>query len=171
VYSLWLVPGADTTARRQLQATITELAAGHEDAPVFEPHITVFGGIDEERTVLEETTQTFAAGTDPLELSFEGVSWSTTRHQCIFLVVEPTLELVKLHRSAREEFDEPNTAYHPHLSLIYSEMDLEDRRDVAQSIDTMALPSGITCHRLELVDTIGPESEWETLVSLPLSIS
>lgn len=120
VYSLWLVPGADTTVRRQLQATITELAAGHEDAPVFEPHVTVFAGIDEERTVLEETTQTFAAGTDPLELSFEGVSWSTTRHQCIFLVVEPTLELVELHRSARDTVDGRSAAFHPHFSLVYT---------------------------------------------------
>jgi 2'-5' RNA ligase len=155
--------------RHQLRATIMELAAGHGDAPVFEPHVTVLGGIDGKHTALEETTRALAARTAPLELAFEGVHWSTTRHQCVFLVVEPTLELVKLHRSAREEFDEPNTAYHPHLSLIYSEMDLEDRRDVAQSIDTTTLPSGITCHRLELVDTTGAESEWETMASVPLS--
>ena len=171
VYSLWLVPGADTTARRQLQATIAELAAEHEDAPVFEPHVTVCGGIDGKRTTLEETARVMAARTDPLEVAFEGVRWSTTRHQCVFLVVEPTLELVELHRSAREAVGGPSAAYHPHLSLVYSEMDVADRRDVAQSIDTTALPSGIMCHRLELVDTTDSESEWETVVSVPLSDS
>jgi 2'-5' RNA ligase len=169
VYSLWLVPGADTTPRRQLRTTITELAAGHADAPVFEPHVTVLGGIGDERAALEERTRTLAAQAVPLELAFEGVHWSTTRHQCVFLVVEPTLELVELHRSAQEAVDGSSTAYHPHLSLIYSEMDLADRRDVAQSIDTTALPNSITCHRLTLVDTTGSESEWETVVSVPLS--
>ena len=169
VYSFWLVPGRDKRARRQLQATITELAAGYEDAPVFEPHITVLGGINREATALEETTQALAARMVPLELAFEGVHWSTTRHQCVFLVVTPALELVELHRSAREAVEEPSAAYHPHLSLIYSEMELADRSDVAQSIDTTALPNSITCHRLELVDTTGPESEWETVVSVPLS--
>lgn len=168
-YSLWLIPGADTTAHRQLQTTITELTAEHEDAPIFEPHVTVIGGIDGERAALEETTRALAARIEPLKLTFEGVCWSTTRHRCVFLVVEPTLELVKLHRSAQEAVDGPSAAYHPHLSLVYSEMNFAERRDVAQSIDTAALPSGFTCQTLELVDTTGPEPEWETIVSVPLS--
>jgi 2'-5' RNA ligase len=169
VYSLWLVPAAGSSARRRLQATITELAAGHEDAPVFEPHVTVIGGIDGERAALEETTRALAARTDPLELAFESVRWSTTRHQCVFLLVEPTLELVELRQSAREAVGGPNSAYHPHLSLAYSDMDLADRRDIAQSVDMAALPSHITCQTVELVETTGPESEWEAVVSVPLS--
>ena len=170
-YSLWLVPGAETAARRQFRATITELAERHEDAPVFEPHVTVVGGIDSERTALEETTRTLAARTAPLELAFESVRWSTTRHQCVFLAVEPTLELLDLRRSAREAIGESTGAYHPHLSLVYSAMDLTERRDVAQSIDTRALPGSMTCQALVLVDTTGPESEWEAIVSVPLSDS
>ena len=168
-YSLWLVPGVETTAHRQLQAAITELAERVEDAPIFEPHVTVIGDIDGERAALEDTTRTLAARTAPLELAFEGVHWSTTRHQCVFLSVEPTLELLDLRRSAREAIGGSTAAYHPHLSLVYSEMGLTERRDVTQSIDTAALPRGITCRALVLMDTTGPESEWETLVSVPLS--
>ncbi|MDB2252219.1 2'-5' RNA ligase family protein [Halorubrum ezzemoulense] len=168
-YSLWLVPGTETTARRQLRATITELAERYEDAPVFEPHVTVIGGIDGERGALKETTRTLAARIAPLELTFEGVRWSTTRHQCVFLLVEPTLELLDLRRSAQEAIGGSTAAYHPHLSLVYSDMDLAERRDVAQSIDMAGLPDSITCQALALVDTTGAESEWETLVSVPLS--
>lgn len=168
-YSLWLVPGTETTAHRQLQATIRELAERFEDAPAFEPHVTVIGGIDGERAALEETTRTLATRTAPLELAFDGVRWSTTRHQCVFLPVEPLLELMEVRWSARESINGSTMAYHPHLSLVYSEMDLTERRDVAQSIDTAALPGSIMCQALALVDTTGPESEWETLVSVPLS--
>ena len=169
IYSLWLIPGVDTTVYRRLKTTITELAAEHEDAPVFEPHITVVGGIDSERTVLKETTQTLANQTDPLTVAVEGVRWSTTRHQCVFLAVEPTLELGELHQSARKAVNKPATAYHPHLSLIYSEMDLAERRDIARSIDMAMLPDSLTCQRLQLIDTTGAESEWETAVSVRLS--
>ncbi|WP_311173091.1 2'-5' RNA ligase family protein [Halobellus ordinarius] len=169
VYSLWLVPAPGSSARRRLQATITGLAAEHEDAPVFEPHVTVTGGINGERAALKETTRALATQTDPLELAFESVRWSTTRHQCVFLLVEPTLALVELRQSAREAVGRPNSAYHPHLSLVYSEMDLADRRDVAQSIDMATLPSDITCQTVELVETTGSESEWETVVSVLLS--
>lgn len=168
-YSLWLVPGTETPAHRQLRATITELADRVEDAPVFEPHVTVIGGIDGERVALEETTRTLAARTAPLELAFEGVRWLTTRHQCVFLSVEPTLDLMEVRRWAREAIDRSTAAYHPHLSLVYSEMYLTERRDVAQSIDTAGLPGRITYQSLALVDTTGPESAWETLVSIPLS--
>ncbi|WP_158293462.1 2'-5' RNA ligase family protein [Halorubrum sp. SS7] len=168
-YSLWLVSGAETTAHRQLQATITELAERVEDAPVFGPHVTVVGGIDDERTALEETTRTLAARTAPL--AFDGVRWSTTRHQCGFLSLVPTLELMEVHRSAREAISGSTAAYYPHLSLVYSEMDLTERRDFAQSIDTATLPGSITCQALALVDTTESESEWETVVAVPLSES
>jgi hypothetical protein len=83
--------------------------------------------------------------------------------------VEPTLELLDLRRSARQAIGASTAAYHPHLSLVYSEMGLTERRDVAQSIDTAAFPGSMTWQALALVDTTGPESEWETLVSVPLS--
>lgn len=155
---LWLVPAAGTTAHRQVQATITQLAAEHEDAPVFEPHVTLVGGIDGERAALQ-TAQTLAGWTEPVELTFESIHWSTMRHQCIFVLVEPTLELTQLHWSAHEPVTGSTAAYHPHLSLIYSDMDLADRRDVAQSIDIAALPSSITCQTMKLIETTGPESE------------
>jgi 2'-5' RNA ligase len=169
-YSFWPVPGVEMTAHRQLRAAITELAERVEDAPVFEPHVTVIGGIDGERGALEETTRTLADRTIPLELTFDGVRWSTTRHQCVFLPVTLTLELLELRRSVREAIGGLTAAYHPHLSLVYSDMDLAERRDVAQSIDTGALPDSVTCQALALVDTTGPESEWEPLVSVPLSV-
>jgi hypothetical protein len=123
-YSLWLVPGTEATARRQLRATITRLADRYEDAPVFEPHVTVVGGIDGERGALEKTTRTLAARTTSLELTFGGVRWSTMRHQCVFIPVTPTLELLELRRSTREAFGGSTVAYHPHLSLVYGDMDL-----------------------------------------------
>jgi GTP:adenosylcobinamide-phosphate guanylyltransferase len=110
-----------------------------------------------------------ATRTEPIELAFESIHWSTTRHQCVFLLVKPTLELIELHRSAHEAVTGSTAAYQPHLSLIYSDKDLTERRDVAQSIDMAALPSSIICQTMKLVDTTGLESEWETVAAVSLS--
>ena len=84
--------------------------------------MTVIGGIDGERTALEGTTRMLAARIELLELAFDGVRWSTTRHQCVFLVVEPALELIERHQSAREAIDGPRTVSHPCLRLVSSEI-------------------------------------------------
>ena len=168
-YSLWLVPDEETAAYRQLQATIADLADGQADAPVFEPHITVVGGINGERDSLREAMRTLGSHRAPIEVAFASVRWSTTRHQCVFLLAEPTLELFELHTSARDAVDASKDAYHPHLSLLYSDTDLKRRRAVAQSIDSASLPSRITCRTLTLVETTGSEPEWETIASVALS--
>jgi len=168
-YSLWLAADEETAAYRQLQATIADLADGQADAPVFEPHITVVGGISGERDSLRDTLETLGSHRAPIEVAFASVRWSTTRHQCVFLLAEPTLELFELHTSARDAVDASKDAYHPHLSLLYSDIDLKRRRAVAQSIDSASLPSRITCRTLTLVETTGSEPEWETIASVALS--
>ena len=168
-YSLWLAPDESTAAYRQLEAAITNLANAHDDAPVFEPHITVVGGINDEPDLLREMMRTLGSHRAPIEVTFESVRWSTTRHQCVFLLVEPTLELFELHAFARDAVNATNDAYHPHLSLLYSDMDLKRRREVAQSIDTASLPSRMTCRTLKLVETARSEPEWQTIASVSLS--
>ena len=168
-YSLWLAPDEETAAYRQLQAVISDLADAHHDAPVFEPHVTVVGGINDERDSLRDTLQTLGTHRAPLEVAFESVRWSTTRSQCVFLLAKPTLELFELHTSARDATDVSKEAYYPHLSLLYSDMGLKRRRAVAQSVDSASLPSRITCRTLTLVETSGSEPEWEAIASVALS--
>ena len=92
---------------------IADLAAKH-DAVAFEPHITVVGGINGDCTTLTEMTRSFTAETSPLSVTFGDVRCSTTRHQCIFLLVDPS----KVCELARGALGLPCEAYLPHLSLV-----------------------------------------------------
>lgn len=167
-YSIWLAPNAETPAYRRLQETIAECAAAH-DTPVFEPHITVIGGVSRTRSSLTETLRRLAAETPPLEVAFEGVRCSTTRHQCVFLSVRPSPTLLNLHESARETVGEPPLAYHPHLSLVYGDLGIDRRFEITDSLDTESLPGQIECSVLTLVDTTGPEAAWDPVASVSLS--
>ena len=61
-YSIWLVPDRGTDAYQQLDKVIGEYAQRFEDAPEFEPHITVVGGVEGDESVLEEGVQSLAEG-------------------------------------------------------------------------------------------------------------
>lgn len=163
MYSVWLVPDRGSEAYQQLEETIEEYAQLDEDAPEFEPHITVVGGIQDSESVLEEGVQSLAEGQAVFDIEFTGVQCSTTRHQCVFLLVEPTAEVLSLHQEAVEVFDVDDGMYVPHLSLIYSDMDVEERLDLAESIDMSTFPSTVQVGELVLVKTTGPVSEWETV--------
>ncbi|MFC4407893.1 2'-5' RNA ligase family protein [Haloarchaeobius iranensis] len=162
-YSLWLVPDRDAAAYRQLEETIRELATGQEDAPEFEPHVTVLGGIRGDQDLITERTEELVGNRESLELSFTAVHCSTTKHQCVFLLIQPTRELLSLHQTAAELFDTNPGMYVPHLSLIYSEMSIADRVSMVESIDLEALPATVRTDTLAVVDTTGEVSEWRTI--------
>lgn len=163
IYSVWLVPDRGSEAYQQLKETIEEYAQLDEDAPEFEPHITVVGGIQGIESVLEEGVQSLAEGQAVFDVKFTRTQCSTTRHQCVFLLVEPTAEVLSLHQESVEVFDVDDGMYVPHLSLIYSDMDVEERLDLAELIDMSAFPSTVQVGELVLVKTTGPVSKWETV--------
>lgn len=163
VYSVWLVPDRGTTAYQQLEKTIEEYAQLYEDASEFEPHITVVGSIQGDESVLEGGIRDLAEGQDRFDVRFTRVQCSTTRHQCVFLMVKPTVELLSLHREAVAVFDVDPGMYVPHLSLIYSDMSIEERLEVVESLNTSAFPSTVQIGEVALVKTTGTVPEWETV--------
>jgi 2'-5' RNA ligase len=167
-YSLWLTLDDDTQAATQFQSVIDNLADAHDDAPTFEPHVTVVGGIAGDHQRLTRATQELAAAAEPVDLHFGDVQCSTTSHQCVFVLADPSLELLRLRRQAMGVLGRPAAMYVPHLSLIYSEMDLEHRFAVAEAIDTTALPAQARFTTVELVDTTGPVTSWESSCSVRL---
>ena len=167
-YSLWLVPDRRSTAYRDLQATIAELATAY-DTPEFEPHVTLLGGISGTADEVLETTETIVQTHEALSLSLKTIQCSTTRHQCVFALVEATLPLLSLRQTAVREFGVTGEMYVPHLSLIYSDMPLKERFAVVDSVNRSSLPTAMMADELAVVETSGSVSEWSQVTSYQLS--
>jgi 2'-5' RNA ligase len=167
-YSLWLVPNRKSTAYRDLQATIAELATAH-DTQEFDPHVTLLGGISGPVDRVLETTESLAEAHQALSLSLETIQCSTTRHQCVFALVEATLPLLSLRQTAAREFGLTREMYVPHLSLIYSDMPLGERFTVVDSLNRSSLPTAVLADELAVVETSGFASEWSQITSYQLS--
>ncbi|MGQ3330773.1 2'-5' RNA ligase family protein [Halorubrum sp. FL23] len=167
-YSIWLTLEESSSAHAQLKRVIDTLAHTYDDAPAFEPHLTLVGGIDGDRQRLAHTVSALGEETEPSELDISGVQCSTTAHQCVFCLVEPSLQLLQLRRQAMTTLERPEAMYVPHLSLIYSDMGLDQRVALADAIDPAALPNQVRVTTIEVVETSGPVTDWESVCTVPL---
>lgn len=167
-YSIWLVPDVDSDAYRTLDALIGDFAESYADAPDFEPHVTVLGGVEAEQATVEDRTRDLLADRGPFDLAVGDVSCATTTHQCVFLLIDPSLTVMRLYRRATELFGSAESMYVPHLSLVYSDMPLEERRDLVGAVDVDALPDRIRVETVAVVDTDGAVPEWERVASVSL---
>jgi len=167
-YSVWLLPDSSGPASQQLETRISEYARAYKDAPEFAPHITVVGSVPGDEQTLADRVQSLAAEQGPFEVSFATVQCSTTEHQCVFLLVTPTRELLSLQQRAVALFEASNEMYVPHLSLVYSDMSIEQRFELMESLDTSSLPDTATVTTMALVDTSGPVADWEPVRTVHL---
>lgn len=161
-YSIWLQPDPDSSEYHQLTELIDEYSQQYEDAPAFDPHITLVGGLSENQDKVREITRTLAQDHESFTVSFPRVHCSTTRYQCVFLLVEPNIELLSLHQDAVEWFGNAGGMYIPHLSLIYSDMDVEKRLQLTEEIGAQSPPDTALLNSIAVVETSGDPQEWET---------
>ena len=94
-----------------------------------------------------------------MEVTFGEVRCSTTTHQCVFRLVDPSLALFELYASARDALGLPEGAYNPHLSLVYSDIAFVKRLALADAVDVDALPEKVELPTFALVETGGPVTE------------
>jgi len=129
--SYWLIPvDAD---KRRLQAVIDELAAQF-NAPVFEPHVTLYSGemehIEDAADVLEGI-----AGEFPMALQSRALGHSDRFTQALFMEFAPDPAVnqmsddFKLLSKATDHYE-----LNPHLSLVYATVSSEVRKRLSRDI-------------------------------------
>ena len=158
-YSVWLVPEEDSEEMRELDNLISSYAEDY-GTPDFMPHVTLVGGVEKNLKMIEEKVDSLTEDVEPIQVSFNSTHFSTTRHQCIYILVEPTEKLLKLREKLREDLEMPENMYVPHLSLVYSDMELSERGNIHSSLDD--LPEGFKADRVMIFDTsTQDEEDWE----------
>jgi len=128
----WLIPAEP--AHRFLQNLINDLA-GRFDAPVFEPHVTIYVGADSTdalETVLSKAAQTCK----PIVLQALEVSHSDEFIKTLFVEFGLNSKLRQLNQVIRSAAqDSSDYDLKPHLSLLYKRMSVQTRRQLARSIE------------------------------------
>jgi 2'-5' RNA ligase len=130
----WLCPAEP--ARTHL-ATLIQTLAEEFEAPVFEPHVTVYitnSRGEDPNIVLDQALKERG----PYRLSVRAIDYGDKFTNTLFVQFEPDRELSRLSKSLRRAFrTEFNYELNPHLSLMYKTMSAEHKLKLARSI---ALP-------------------------------
>ena len=131
ILAYWLTPAEP--ARGYFSSLIRDLAARF-DAPIFEPHITIFvtGAGNENPT---EVLGDAVTDLKPFRLFETGIDHSDAFTRTLFVQFRPDEALTRLSEKLRSA-STPRSAYelNPHLSLIYKKMSQEARTQIAASL-------------------------------------
>jgi 2'-5' RNA ligase len=120
-------------ARSHFSSMIADLATRF-DAPIFEPHVTVYvtkHAVEEPDAILEQVLKNHGRYC----LSVRGLDHSDTFTKTVFVQFEPDPELTRLSSDLRRASAvQDDYELNPHLSLIYKTMSRDQKRDLAASI-------------------------------------
>jgi hypothetical protein len=131
ILAYWLGPAKP--AHNFFASTLGELATRF-DAPIFEPHVTVYAARSGNENPAEVLSKALA-GCKAFQLSVRGIRWSEEFTKSVFVRFEPNAALSWLSHALRQAsvlHDEYQLD--PHLSLIYKDMGRESKTDVVNSI-------------------------------------
>jgi len=135
VYSVWALPPAPV--RDRLRRIMEGLRAAH-GGPAFEPHATVVGDFRSRRSAAIEVLRTAAAGVQPYTARVTGVARGSFFYQCVYLLLEPTPEVVAASDHCCGHFGyKRKTPYMPHVSLLYGDLTDEEKEEARKKVDEL----------------------------------
>jgi 2'-5' RNA ligase len=125
----WLIPAK---AERTLLQAFIRILAKQENAPRFEPHLTIFATRAETRPP-KQVLRLIKSG--PITLGVQGIRFSTLFAKTLFVRLRPNDSLKKLTRDVQGATGSGGAAhFDPHLSLLYQRMSAAKKKQLAAAI-------------------------------------
>ncbi|XXG77422.1 hypothetical protein AAC387_Pa08g1577 [Persea americana] len=141
VYSVWAMP--PDHVRERLVKLMGQLRSEF-GGPEFEPHVTVVGAIRLTRDDALHKLQSACSGLKPYATRINTVSKGTFFYQCVYLLIDPTPEVVEPSAHCSNHFGYKNsTPYMPHLSLLYGDLTDEEKD---RAVDTVKFHDQDICN-------------------------
>jgi 2'-5' RNA ligase len=166
-HALWLMPGGEE--RERLLALITGLSESY-GTPLFEPHITLLGGLVSPEGELVPGTEELASSAEPFAVELDGIGHMEEYYRCLFAKVRETEELMGLNRMAREVFGRAgDPPFMPHVSLLYSNMRASRKKRLIHRVEHELGGLRFRTERLYLYLTEGEPPDWREAASFPFS--
>jgi 2'-5' RNA ligase len=163
--SLWLVPQGET---RDALAAVIESLVRARGGPLFEPHVTLLGGLTSCESEVVRVAERLAAGLAPFVIRLGSAGHRDALFRCLFLLADEDAALAGAHARALEAFGLPETQpFMPHLSLLYADLPSQERAALAAEIGD-ALACAFEATLLEVHRTEGATESWQRLAAFRL---
>jgi len=168
--SILLVPTKD--GENYLSKIIRDLGTRYQ-APVFVPHLTLFGGIVMEPEVLKTIVGSVFENIRPFKVKKTKINQSELFFKTVFIEFELSEELQNLFMEVSKRTDNRNlSTFKPHISLLYKTMPEEEKLNI---IETLNIKDEFEIGKVVINAPANPEdkdflnvSGWRSLYEKPL---
>lgn len=131
-YSLWLKP---TGSIYQALTKIIKNLSNKYSAPIFEPHVTLIGGVNDSENNIIKKTLRLINSVKPIKIKLTRIGYLNEYYRCLFLIAEETESLMNANLKAREIFGhKQDTKFLPHLSLLYGNFNVKLKEEIKKSL-------------------------------------
>ena len=137
------------------------------DTPAFEPHITLFSGIENLTDDIIYQISVLAALTDIFDVTFSEIGLKSNYYKSIYLKPDSNKTLVKMNRELQEIFSDISYSFKPHLSLLYSDASKKEKQDLLHKTNKPILGQ-FQATTLRIMKTDGNVESWKMVEDFPL---
>lgn len=160
-YSLWLISEPVTT--KALHQVVQSLAQTF-DSPVFQPHVTLLGGM----TQADPEALNQLSSLTQFTVNAKAVKSGDAFWQALYLPVIKNKEMLAARRLAKKAFGiVTNQKFEPHLSLLYANLPEDQKLAAAKEVISTS-PTQLKFTQISLVKTTGRTEEFKTLKTINL---
>lgn len=164
-YYLWLTPRGD--AHNRFAEIIRKLSKIYHTR-LFEPHVTLAGGITGPEVDLIDKTEKLASCLTQITVQPLEVQYLNEFYRSLFLAVIQTEPLTSANILAKQQFGLPlNEEFMPHLSLFYGDLSVKEKRKIKGQFNSELL-TPFCLDNIVLFCTNDQTNKWYPVKSFPL---
>ena len=166
-YSIWLIPKGNIY--KKLSNIIGGLSLQHS-SPIFEPHVTLLGGIIGNQEEIIANTKKLALIIKPYKVQLAGVDFIDYYLKALFLKAIGTKSVLKPNEKTCAIFKMKNNGeYLPHLSLIYGDFPEALKKEVIENENLRSLKANFIVDMIYLFKTEGEVRDWKKIAEFKLT--
>ena len=133
------------------------------------PHVTLLGQLTADVDWIKSKMMAFYKDATSFYLSFSHTGMFDTYFRSIVLHTHPNPDLEKMQASAKIHFQvEMRDAFMPHLSLLYSNLQISQKKILMHGI-ALESPLSVRIEAAVLVDTNGAPNQWQEILRIPFN--
>ena len=133
MHAIWLTFSKND--RNYLKKIIDEISEKH-NAPKFEPHITVYGLVNLEMSLIDNIVGEIGSTHNSFSVKKSKILQSDELWKTVFIELKINNQLESIHENLKKHFGKISKyEFKPHISLIYKILSIEDKIKIIKELD------------------------------------
>lgn len=133
MYAIWFTFSKND--RNYLKKIINDLSKKHQ-SPKFEPHITVYGLINSEISIIDNIAKIITMNYNSFLVKKSEILQSEELWKTVYIELEMNEHMKIIHHSLKKNFEKiAPYDFRPHISLIYKILSREEKIKIINELD------------------------------------